>query len=217
MSVASLELCKELYELSGWEEAAYGYFKLHGSISPYLLNASVASFRDKLQCPAYDLGYLLRKLPVGTYVRRNLTHPKKKSNWRGEYTAAYSTGFTANHREYGSTPEDAAAKLAIELLKSGVLTSEHLTSQQASPKESQKEEALDNLFNIVEQTGRVVPGKITIMPEELAKLRAYIDREYISKKRVREAIKKAERDSGGCFEDIAFAELRKALNLEGGS
>lgn len=146
MNVASLELSKQLYELSGWEDtdlyygenfyrvgdieltmyrnqnefdAREGQGKLRGIWS----HADVEVGKYVGVVPAYDLGYLLRKLQ---------THAGIEISWDRKY------GYTAhfNRREFGSTKdgalfnakgenyEDATAKLAIELFKQGVLTKE---------------------------------------------------------------------------------------------
>lgn len=99
-TVASLELCKELYELSGWidrKELRLDYVVGKGVL------------------PRYDLGYLLRKLPLGSQVYTSIGKPNKYyahyHELRGE-----KSGFCE-----ADTPEDAACKLAIELFKKGIL------------------------------------------------------------------------------------------------
>lgn len=107
MNVASLPLCKELYELSGWD----GVTQYH----------SVADAPDNI--PAYDLGYLLRKLPNSLpfkFYGGNSTNPytfqlrKNKAYWLACYPST-------ELQEAADTPEDAAAKLAIDLFKQGIL------------------------------------------------------------------------------------------------
>lgn len=59
MTVASLENCKRLYELSGWSGTGLDYQSYDGKdfeLKEYDANPPVS-------VPAYDLGYLLRKLP----------------------------------------------------------------------------------------------------------------------------------------------------------
>jgi len=56
--VASLELCKELYELSKWDDAASYWFRF-GS---HLGDKEVWGVGPGGEFPAYDLGYLLGKL-----------------------------------------------------------------------------------------------------------------------------------------------------------
>lgn len=101
MNVASLELCKELYELSGWD------------------NREQYHYIDGSPVPAYDFGYLLRKLPEGTTIRVNKRNPVKLGKNQGPYSALMY-GYRGAVR--ADTPEDCAAKLAIELLKQGVLS-----------------------------------------------------------------------------------------------
>lgn len=104
--VASLELCKELYELSGWiDPSQNGYSHVPGA-------------------PYYSLGYLLRKLAVVQMItlryvhsgyRLSLDSPEWYDKWicflpdtrQGDYIVA-------------DTPEDAVCKLAIELWKQGI-------------------------------------------------------------------------------------------------
>lgn len=91
MNTASLELCKELFKLSGW-------------IGIYGPNTEVT----------YDLGYLIRQLPAvsgGVLTLQPADH---------EPTTAWRVGYGDNMTE-ADTPEDAACKLAIELCKQGVL------------------------------------------------------------------------------------------------
>lgn len=115
MNVASLELCKELYELSGWTKPKDDDEWHWESVTT-----------EKWIAPKYDLGYLLRKLPslpdpefgeeesYYPHVVNLQTHSmagyfdEDFSLW-GEWTAT------------ALTPEDAACKLAIELWKQGIL------------------------------------------------------------------------------------------------
>ncbi|MDQ0868995.1 hypothetical protein QFZ70_001468 [Arthrobacter sp. V1I9] len=101
MNVASPELSEDLYALSNWcpSERCNG---IHYATSP----------------PPYYLGYLLRKLPS-----LNATGYVQLTKTRDAYHALY----TINGKDRISevlevTPEDAVAKLAIELFKQGILT-----------------------------------------------------------------------------------------------
>ena len=124
MNVASLELCKELYELGFGDNTERGWFKIDGEYHAYprkyfTVGKELIEFRAMaLICPAYDLGYLLRKLPPTIYEH----HPTKEysrlviepnaindSRWTFYYPAE------RNHfSETADTPEDAACKLGIE-------------------------------------------------------------------------------------------------------
>lgn len=109
MEVASLELCKELYELSGWENTSF-YHDISEGFDEYHL---AYSSNKKLPVdgglyPAYDLGYLIRKLPVDTQMNR-----LSNGDW----------GFKSQtFARVADTPEDAACKLIIELFKQGILS-----------------------------------------------------------------------------------------------
>lgn len=98
INVASLELCRELYELSGWEDGYESTMDWHQPVD------------GSRGAPAYDLGYLLRKLPLGELRNRD-----------GLYSAWQNNSANVAP-QYAETPEDAACKLAIELFKQGVLT-----------------------------------------------------------------------------------------------
>lgn len=108
MNVANLELCKELYELSGWKVPAIEPFSSRPD--PY-----VHYDNGQFVCYRYDLGYLLRKLPKGTSVSNSKramafclllgNHTSVKEEWA----------------EYADTPEDALCQLAIELIKQNIL------------------------------------------------------------------------------------------------
>lgn len=120
MNVASLYLCKELYELSGWDEPmSTHYDTTDGSLAVGIDRTAMPGGVD---IPAYALGYLLRKLPRHIYG--------------GQYFSLENVlqdGWGAGYQEYGEydsyyndadTPEDAVAKVVIELFKQGVLTRE---------------------------------------------------------------------------------------------
>lgn len=62
MHVASLELSKELFALTGWrgtEKRWYGNLQFPASCVAGLID----NFDGDGICPAYDLGFLLRELP----------------------------------------------------------------------------------------------------------------------------------------------------------
>lgn len=116
MNVASLELCKELYELSGWKDCEFQYSGWNGDDwrlehgQPTMLDTAADSrYGKQTSYPAYDLGYLVRKLPARTLIDR----------FSDAYLAALAVPEFYEAR--ADTPEDAAAKLAIELFKQGVL------------------------------------------------------------------------------------------------
>lgn len=118
MNVASLELCKELYELSGWK-ATSNTFRYGNEKLDWIQSDDGKDW----YLPAYDLGYLLRQLPESTTLRRNKAKAIKASNWHGEWAiGVYGDQYREVGGKHGDTPEDAAAKLAIELFKQGILT-----------------------------------------------------------------------------------------------
>lgn len=128
--VASLELCKELYELSDWEDTRDDWYKQDGYGADLVPSTTSAQFgtHERFELfPAYDLGYLLRKLPDD--VRRaddvpyGLTlHKLGDRDFHLNYW--WFDDCLYSDLEPVATPEDAATKLAIELFKQGVLTKE---------------------------------------------------------------------------------------------
>lgn len=123
MTVASLSLCKELYELSGWYDT-YHYYDADDVVDE---KAHALLMSRNQNCPAYDLGYLLRKLPVSTGL--------DIVNAGDKWVIDPVVGQKSVKSIIADTPEDAAAKLAIELHRQGVLTSERTAETQASNRE----------------------------------------------------------------------------------
>jgi hypothetical protein len=110
MDVANFELCHELYELSGWLTGVDGncYVSLTGETGGFEVRPLTDTGNDGIQiCPAYDLGYLLRRLPVGNVL----------TSFEDKWMASSSPKVTT-----AAIPEDAATKLAIELFKQGILS-----------------------------------------------------------------------------------------------
>lgn len=102
MNVASLSLCKELHELSGWD-------------SPHLSGETV---NGKRAYPRYDLGYLLRKLPPHSYVGQHGN--SGYTSWNTDFAIKLQQPQLEFEATAG-TPEDAVCRLAIELFKQGIL------------------------------------------------------------------------------------------------
>lgn len=114
MNVASLDLCKELYAVSGWDSELQD-LPDHPDCDP---KGPIA--------PAYDLGYLLRKLPYRTKYKDLVLEKVYEDDWRIAYwhddlphrgVVEEEVQFACN----ADTPEDAAASLAISLFKAGIL------------------------------------------------------------------------------------------------
>lgn len=123
MNVASLGLCRELYELSGWQP---------------LIGQNYTKHQGHIGYPRYDLGFLLRKLqerPVVALRQRagrrwaascqwaELTPEGKELLATGAHMAIPATATNVKDVEQrADTPEDAVTKLAIELFKQGIIT-----------------------------------------------------------------------------------------------
>lgn len=130
MHTASLELCKELYELSGWEDTSFEWaYPSTRSIAKGQPNEAYLKGRHKYHqgsteiwqpqtvCAAYDLGHLLRRLPttIGEITDR-LRLTKGNLAWYAKYERLGD-----DILEEADTPEDAVCKLTIELFKQGIL------------------------------------------------------------------------------------------------
>lgn len=138
MNTSSLELSKELYELSGWTVTDY-VWRHHKPNDASQLELRVAKeaddyrFRNSPEAkrfreenafyPAYDLGYLLRKLP-----RQKDMYDLVLATYVDVYTEreGWICGFQQRDNfidpvNIADTPEDAAAKLCIELFKQGII------------------------------------------------------------------------------------------------
>ena len=126
MNVASLELCKELYQASGWEGTDWRWYKtpklIYKGGSPEhdysYWKIKPVSYRGRASdyVNAYDAGYLLRKLQQQSV--------KLNSNGNGEgvwYTLAQQQGSQWVDCSAGYTPEDALVSLCLQLLKRGFL------------------------------------------------------------------------------------------------
>lgn len=119
MNVTSLKLSQELYELSGWEDTQFGY--VDNKLELYWQPPEGVFYPLMKICAAYDLGYLLRKLPhwvtlgqtSGGYTPTGWYISKETSQ---DYT---NPGGKITVKE--KTPEDAAASLACELFRQGIL------------------------------------------------------------------------------------------------
>lgn len=113
MNVASLELSRELFEVSGWGGTHRCYrLMTAGDCKEWRCIDILPNVSGDV--PAYDLGYLLRNLPDFVSIRKANTDSGIEYEAE-DFDSDLSSG-------YCDTPEDAAAKLAIELFKQGVLT-----------------------------------------------------------------------------------------------
>lgn len=129
MKVASLDLCKELYKLSGWLGNSGVKVGIYNPGDEY------DWWFDKYAnpvAPKYDLGYLLRKLP-GNYLLAwhdfaDIAMEDGSIVVQGRAYALVTWGDDLDvwesfydNTSQASTPEDAACKSTIELFNQGKL------------------------------------------------------------------------------------------------
>ena len=123
MNVASLELCKELYELSGWDGTAY-YWQLDyyedGSSLWNLYHENEAKPRTGRVRPAYDTDFILANLPQFELRKTSNGYAIRVNTGSASVSAAYRNSL----RKEADKPANAACNLAIELFKQGILTKE---------------------------------------------------------------------------------------------
>jgi hypothetical protein len=130
MNVANIELCKELYDLSGWTNPKPGVFEIEKAWRPTplssgdnyrLINIGPNTPED---IPAYSLGFLLRKLPSSgsvEFYKRVYDEETKTYTWGVEW------GLHQGNTEFvddAQTPEDAVVLLILELFKQGMFPTE---------------------------------------------------------------------------------------------
>jgi hypothetical protein len=116
--VASLELSKRLYELSGWDDTRLVHQELNGR--RWVVEDEVALYPSY---PAYELGYLIRKLPAVFLKYYSLTITKRVDD---TYSCCYADAesYIANKGQMfteADTAENTLGLLAIKLFEEGVL------------------------------------------------------------------------------------------------
>lgn len=111
MNTASLELCKELFEISGWNEDLEWH-----------INRKPPAAEFSRIAPAYELGYLLRKLTSDLHGKLdNIQVDYNCVDWRAYFKMDFGKDEMFTNAD---TPENALCKLAIELFKQGILKRE---------------------------------------------------------------------------------------------
>jgi hypothetical protein len=126
MNVSSLKNSKRLYELSGWVDVE-AYYEYYPVADKHALRHSApdnAFGKDRMLpdyiFPAYDAGYLLRKLPRRVdheYSNHSVVYPTSKK-WHAGYL---TEGVDVKYLVAADTPEDALCLLAIKLFEEGIL------------------------------------------------------------------------------------------------
>lgn len=114
VNVASLKLCKELYERTRWFDTSYKYDENNKVVG-------WKPFTSVKHTPAYDLGYLLRKLPLN--INGSFFELDHYGTDNGYWVAHYckhdlnTNVYIYEFGNYGDIPEDAVAKLAVVIFK----------------------------------------------------------------------------------------------------
>ena len=138
---ASKELCEKLYKLTNWlpseyliggwrwclmRDGSWELLRLHDT-EGILGDSEYAEFIKKAWfdgLPAYDLGYLIRKLPAfiqesrGQYPLRMSRTKADNYFYRFQYQAPT---YGPRHSCIDAEPENAAIKLCIALVEQGVI------------------------------------------------------------------------------------------------
>lgn len=136
MNIASTELSRLLFESSGWDDTEEVIIKFSLSDEPICVSNDLESSaklvllsgKEEWRLPAYDMGYMMRKLPLALMVHNSLAFLGVFAN--GEEVVSYVAGYYVLRPKHEPTqfmqtkadsPEDALVKLAIRLFKSGML------------------------------------------------------------------------------------------------
>jgi hypothetical protein len=125
MNVASVEVCKELHALAGWESTSFFWQDDYYPDGSHLWNLyDDIELRRSSVVPAYDLGFLMRMLP-GHYVQK-LGNGSYIAKWTDYAPTQEQRDLGTNHLSghSKSSPENALCRLAIELFQHGVLISQ---------------------------------------------------------------------------------------------
>lgn len=123
MNIVNLELCKELYVLSGWDMTERHFDPEDDGI---VTSGRPRVSRGLNDLPAYSLGYLLRKLPPviqedGKFLALAI-HAQGDGTFHAAYCEPYDKEFKGSYITNAKEPEDVLAKIAIKLFKEGILT-----------------------------------------------------------------------------------------------
>lgn len=122
MNTASLENCKKLYELSGWDDTywIWSYSRVGEEVSLHVRDTDLELSDYQEAYPAYDAGYLLRKLqPVTKDHGRLFVTTRDKGDWTAGFSGTYDRWH--DDKGFGDIPEDAVCLLAIKLFEEGNL------------------------------------------------------------------------------------------------
>lgn len=119
MQVASLELCRALFELSRWKGGSFAEYLDYCYQGGELRRSVEAEYWVDNMIPAYGLSYLLRKLEAIDDGFRYAVFTQ--NDWQPAWHANRTNATNVMQQTEAATPEDAAAKLCIELIKQGVI------------------------------------------------------------------------------------------------
>lgn len=113
------ELCKNVYEATGWDADEYTLrHYLGGEIYDRKLFESDLDDDKKTResyAPLYTSDYLLEKLPVGTAIKKNAQRDE------GRNYIAFQIDTDYRENQYADTPLKALLKVTLELHKKGLL------------------------------------------------------------------------------------------------
>lgn len=124
------ELCKKVYELTGWdryllEDGKERYIdKCYWSYDGKLMSSAVERYKllfEQFECPLYTSDYLLEKLPATLNDDEDDTYRLTVHVVNGDWLANYAFDNVGMWHRYGDTPLKALLKLTIALSEAGEL------------------------------------------------------------------------------------------------
>lgn len=130
METASRELSEQLYQLSGWEADEWWHEHMIVGLDPIVTIKGDPETGEPI-CPAYDLSFLLRKLPRMHYEGRTpyfltlMNGDQQATNWICDYMGLMQQWLHQYDKAKlveADTPENAACKLCISLFRRCLLT-----------------------------------------------------------------------------------------------
>lgn len=126
---ASLELSKQLFEVSGWFDVDnYSIIPITGDGKRKkrvnIRADELCESHNHKPIPLYDLGFLIRKLPPVVTLKSRAGKRWSAQCFRGKITDDGNRIEKVDMDFIADTPEDALCRLALALFEAGILTRE---------------------------------------------------------------------------------------------
>lgn len=117
------ELCKRVYEATGWKNTEDGFFD-GGEVMPFTDRIGTYIGASNFRCPLYTSDYLLEKLPVYSEDAEGmLSVTTRQGQERNGWMAYYEDvdGYSVGAEGIGKSPLEALLRLTLKLHEEGLL------------------------------------------------------------------------------------------------